>query len=54
MSQLLYIVIILDINKLLINKVTGFIIIEVDLGIPKKWLIVKALINNKTQGNFIS
>ena len=47
MSQLLYAIVILGINKLLINKVIGLIIIKADLEIFKKWLIIKALINNK-------
>ena len=38
----------LDINKLLTDKIIGLIIIKTDLGMPKKWLIIKALINNKT------
>ena len=47
MSQLLYIIIILSINKLLIDKAIRFTIIKINLGIPKEQLIVKALINNK-------
>ena len=46
MSQLLYIVAILGINKLLIDKVIELIIIKVDLKTPKEQLI-KILINNK-------
>jgi hypothetical protein len=54
MSQLLYIVVALGIKETPADKVTGLIIIEADLGISKEQLTVKALINSRAQGNFIS
>jgi hypothetical protein len=48
------VVIALGIKETLVDKVTGLIIIEVDLGMSKEQLMVKALINSGAQGNFVS
>jgi hypothetical protein len=45
---------VLGIKETLADKVTGLIIIEADLGTSKEQLMVKALINSRAQGNFIS
>jgi hypothetical protein len=47
-------VVVLGIKEMPADKVIGLIIIEADLGMSKEQLMVKALINSRAQGNFIS
>jgi hypothetical protein len=46
--------VVLSIKETPVDKVIGLIIIEADLGMSKEQLIVKALINSRAQGNFVS